>query len=118
MPKQTKLSTTHLRPPTRKWFDEICRDYHLQSHHLRLLLTAGEMWDRASAARAEVERDGITIQDRYGQPRVHPAVECERSSKVLFIKALREMGLDCEEPRSEIGRPPEIPGNASRLRAV
>ncbi|MCA9113961.1 MAG: P27 family phage terminase small subunit [Planctomycetaceae bacterium] len=104
-----KLKTTHLSTATRRWYDAIEREYELESHHKRILLTAAEMWDRAAEARAAIEKTGLMVTDRYGQLKVNPAVECERSSKVLFLRAVRELGLDVEAP-GEI--PPVITGRA------
>ena len=108
MPKQPTLKTSHLRPATKKWYDSIRAEYSLESHHLRILLTAAESWDRAAQAREAIEQTGLLVLDRYGQHKVNPAVEAERSCKILFLRSIRELGLDVAEV--EAPRPPSIQG--------
>lgn len=102
----------HLERSTKAWFQQILKDYELESHHFRILLTAAEMWDRAASARESIAVNGVMIKDRYGCLKANPACELERSSKTLFLKAVRELGLDVTEPGES--RPPIIPGIASR----
>jgi len=110
MPKQPNLKITHLKPATKKWFDRIASEYQLESHHLRILLVAGEMWDRSAEAREAVQQAGVAVVDRYGQMKANPLIETERSCKILFLRSIRELGLDIEEPESP--RPPTIQGRA------
>jgi phage terminase small subunit len=110
--KRTEPKIDHLQSATRKWFQQICRDFALESHHLRILLVAAEMWDRSVSARDSIAEHGLMIEDRYGCLKANPACELERSSKTLFLKAVRELGLDVTEPGES--RPPIILGNASR----
>ena len=97
----------HLAPPTRRWVEQIAGDYVLESHHLRLLLLAGESWDRVTQARETVKAEGLTIDGRFGK-KLHPAVLVEKDNKVLFARLLRELGLDSETP--DEARPPRVRG--------
>jgi len=45
------LAPKQLKPATRAWFDQICREYELESQHLRILQLAGEAWDQYQKAR-------------------------------------------------------------------
>ena len=110
--KPVTPTTDHLEPATRVWFQQIATDYSLESHHVRILLTAAEMWDRASAARESVQENGVMVMDRYGCLKANPACEIERSSKTLFLKSLRELGLDVEEPTAPRQKP--LSTNAGR----
>lgn len=104
----------HLRAPTRRWWDSVTADYHLEDHHIRLLTLAGEAWDRCAEAREILAREGLTYSDRFGQPKARPEVAIERDSRIAFARLLRELALDVAEP--EESRPPAIRGNA-HLRA-
>ena len=53
---------------------------------------------------------GVAVVDRYGQMKANPLIETERSCKILFLRSIRELGLDIEEPESP--RPPTIQGRA------
>lgn len=89
----------HLGPKTREWWDDLVEEYALESHHLRLLEAACTAWDRAEKARDLVEAEGEIYEDRFGQPKEHPAVGIERKARNEFRLLLRELQLDAaEEP--------------------
>lgn len=84
----------HLRPETRRWLRGILADFDLESHHFRILVKTGEAWDRSEQAREAIAADGITVADRYGVPKAHPAIAIERDSRTAFFRGLRELALD------------------------
>ncbi len=98
----------HLEPETRNWFAEIAASYELESPHLRLLQLAAEAWDRCQEARAQLAKDGITFQDRFGNIRPHPAAGIERDARTAFARLLRELNLDLDEAPPEAPRPPPL----------
>jgi len=87
---------SHLREETQAWFRLVLDGYDLEPHHVRLLMLAGEAWDRALEARETLEGEGAYYMDRFGQPRAHPAVGVERDSRIAFARLLRELDLDGE----------------------
>jgi P27 family predicted phage terminase small subunit len=89
----TERAPSHLGRGGRRLWRAIVRAYELEPHHLAILRAAAEAQDRMDAARAEIERDGLTIAGRYG-PRAHPAVAIERDSRQALYRGLRELGLD------------------------
>src|SRR5947209_18082856 len=95
----------HLHPETRAWFEETIRDYELESHHVRLLSLACEAWDRGVTARQEIDRHGLTVEDRFGFPRARPEVAIERDARIAFARLCRELDLDAEPPPTS-ARPP------------
>lgn len=111
--KPATRSPTHLRPATRKWWEQVMLDYDLQEHHVRMLTAAAESWDRACEARELIARHGITYQDRYDCPRTRPEVRVEQTSKALFARLVRELGLDVAGP-DEAQRPVGIVGKWRR----
>ncbi len=96
-----------LRPATRRWFNEVCENYELYPHHLRILTIAGQAWDRLTMAREALKKDGLFTKDRYGTVKQHPGVKVELDNMMLFIKAVRELGLDLEH-NTETKRPPRL----------
>lgn len=96
----------HLAAATRRWFEEVCSAFVLESHHLRLLALAGETWDRVQEARAALEEHGLTFEDRFGQPRARPEVAVARDGSILFARLVRELGLDDtpENPKHQGGK--------------
>ena len=102
-----KKAPCFLKPETKKWFNEVCENFELESHHLRILSIACQAWDRLTAAREALKTDGLFTKDRYDNLKQHPAVKIELDNMALFIKAVRELGFDIEKGR-ESHRPPKL----------
>ncbi|RWC41967.1 MAG: hypothetical protein EOS28_18420 [Mesorhizobium sp.] len=101
---------SHLSAASRKWWDEIVREYDLQSHHLRLLQACAESWERMQAARAAIAKHGLVYVDAQGCPKARPEIAIERDSKIGFARLIRELDLDFEAP-AESPRSPAIRSN-------
>ena len=86
----------HLSNEARRWWKQVVSSYELAEHHLRVLRLACESWDRCQGARTQLATEGVTYQDRFGAPRVHPAVAIERDSRLAFARLLRELDLEGE----------------------
>ena len=109
--KEQPRPPAHLRSATAKWWAGIVGEYELEPHHIRLLTLAAEAWDRKEQARELLAKSGVglTYTDRFGAPRIQPAVGVERDSRLGFARMLRELALDVEPP-GNIGRPPKLGG--------
>jgi P27 family predicted phage terminase small subunit len=92
----TPKPPSHLSPASRAFWTETASTYDLEPHDLRTLTVALEAHDRMTQARELLAVDGIVTVDRYGNPRAHPAVAIERDSRIAFLRAMRELGLDDE----------------------
>jgi P27 family predicted phage terminase small subunit len=88
----------------------VLADYDLEGHHLRLLQSAAETWDRLQQAREMIDRDGLTIQTGDGGLKAHPAVAIERDARLAFARLVRELDLDAGAP-SGSPRPPALGSN-------
>ena len=97
----------HLKPETRRWFDGVVEAFELEPHHLKLLTLAATAWDEAELARKALEEHGITFNDRFGAPRSRPEVSIQRDARLAFVRILRELALDINEPAAG-SRPPPI----------
>ncbi|MCH2212848.1 MAG: hypothetical protein MK110_16210 [Fuerstiella sp.] len=84
----------HLDPGTAEWYTDIAEMYQLSTVKLRTLLVAAEAFDRSQQCRREVEAAGLMVLDRYGQSKVHPASDAEKSAKSLYLAALKSLDLD------------------------
>ena len=113
-PNKIPAAPKHLSAESRRWWRGIVEVYELEAHHLRLLQSACECWDRVLEARAAVERDGAYSGDRFGQMKAHPALHEERANRTLVPRFIRELGLDVEAPNVDFGRPPQIVPGAGR----
>ena len=99
----------HLSASTRRWWSDVVANFEMEEHHLKILTGAGELWDRAQEAGATVKREGAFYVNRFGEPRVHPAVTVQRDALVGFSRMVRELGLD-SAPAPEAPRPPRTGG--------
>lgn len=52
----------------------------------------------AEQCRRLVDREGVTVADRFGQIRVHPALVEERQQRDLCRRAISNLGFDAEVP--------------------
>jgi P27 family predicted phage terminase small subunit len=82
----------------RNLWREVVKLYEVEAHHLALLEAACVAVDRQVDARAQIERDGAVIAGQRGVLKQHPAVAIERDSRIGMCRALRELGLDAEQP--------------------
>src|SRR6516162_9976601 len=107
----------HLSPSARRWWQTTVDRYVLEEHHLRLLQLCCEAWDRATQAREELQRDGLTCPARDGGRRPHPAVAIERDARLAVARLVRELDLDTEPtPNDRIGPPAIFSNRGSRAR--
>src|ERR687896_785766 len=86
----------HLSPAMSNWFATVVEAYELEPHHLHLLRLACEAFDRATAAREAIERDGLVVTDRFGQAKAHPLAQVRKESETAFASLLRQIDLDGE----------------------
>ena len=64
---------------------------------LALVQTALESLDRADAARAAVDADGMTtVTKTTGAVHVHPLLKVEREQRQLFVKLWGQLGFHCD----------------------
>jgi P27 family predicted phage terminase small subunit len=103
--KNSSRAPGHLTKEGKRIFKAICSEYQIEDiAGLRILRIALESFDRAQAAREAIDREGMTIQDKFGQIKPHPLLPTERDSKAAFLSGLRALNLDLE-PLRDRGRP-------------
>ncbi len=95
----------HLSSEAKKWWEQVVADYTIDDAAALVLLTACEAFDRRREAREMLKKEGLVVQDRFGQPKPHPAASIERDAAATLLRAWRVLGLDVEPP-GPIGRPP------------
>jgi len=98
-----------LSDAAKAFWRETVGEFELERHHVATLNEALYAWDRSAMARIIVDREGVTVRDRFGQVRVHPAVAVERDSRGQFLRAMRE--LDVDGAGDPDVRPPRAPRN-------
>ena len=99
----------HLSPEARALFKSIADDYQIvDAAGLKILTVACQAFDRAQAARATIDQEGMTITDKFGQTKPHPLLTCERDSRAAFLAGLKALNLDLEPLQPRPGRPPGV----------
>jgi phage terminase small subunit len=114
LPVELPAPPLHLSPEAADWWRQTVATYELEPHHLKLLEAAADAWDRLVTARAEVLRDGITVEGVHGKKQ-NPAVSIERDARLAFSRIVRELDLDEPMPAPmPYMRPPAIRSNRRR----
>ena len=102
----TQKPPVHFTSETKRIWREILDEYDIDdSAGLRILRVALEAFDRAQAARATIDKDGMTVKDKFGQTKPHPLLPIERDSRAAFLAGLKALNLDLEPLRDRPGRP-------------
>jgi len=86
----------------------ITTNFFPEAHHLALARVACEALDRYAACRARLDREGLTVKDRFRQLRAHPLLGPERDARAQFVSALVALGLDESDLPQRL--PPARPG--------
>lgn len=104
--KNAKKVPIHLSTEAKKIWKILTEEYGIEdAGGLAILKTGLEAYDRATGARLAINKDGLTISDRFGALKPHPLLACERDARAQWLAALKAMNLDIE-PIKGIGRPP------------
>ena len=94
-----------LSAEAKTWWRKLNETYEFGDESLLLLQQALEALDELRAAQKILAREGITMRDRWGQRKTHPASIVARDSRSAMLKYFQAMHLNLE-PINEIGRPP------------
>lgn len=84
-----------LSEAAQRWWHQVMKEYESWSADALLTLeSALQAYDRWQQAKGEIDRDGLTGTDRFGQSRLHPACAVERDSRAAMLRALAALGLE------------------------
>jgi hypothetical protein len=89
----------HLSAEMRRFWGQVTDDYELERSALLVLKTACEAHDRAQDARRVIANEGMIVNNRR-----HAAIDVEATAQGLFLRAMRQLGLDIEQA-GPVGRP-------------
>jgi P27 family predicted phage terminase small subunit len=104
----------HLTARSKRIYRSVVDDYDLatEPHAREVLRLALEALDAADTARKIVEAEGMVYENRFGEPRAHPAVAIERDGRLAVARLFRELSLDAGEYVGE-SRMPRVGGGRS-----
>ena len=89
----------HLQAPERALWRDLVRDFTFNDvASLALLRSALEAHQRARRCRVVIDREGMTMRDRFGQVRAHPLLGPERDARAAFLAMMRALNLDLGVP--------------------
>jgi P27 family predicted phage terminase small subunit len=106
MKKSLPSPPRHLSREAKGWWRRVMEGWELDDPSLLILESALEAFDRMREAQAIIEAEGITVKDRFGQPKQHPATLVERDSKATMLRTLKALALDLEPLHDRPGRQP------------
>src|SRR5215467_1699147 len=103
-----KVYQKHMGPKAPQYFSEKARnlwkkihsDYQLEVEAAELLRVALENLDLADRARELLRNEGLVVAGKK-----HPASDAVKLHDGMFLRAIRQLGLDVLQP-GPIGRPP------------
>ena len=97
----------HLSEDSRRTWKELIENFDISDPEgLDILRFGLEARDRATRAREEIDRQGMTMQDKWGQTKPHPLLPVERDARSSYLSALKQLGLEKDPARMRgPGRP-------------
>ena len=96
----------HIRKESRAEVKKLMTEYTIQdAGGLLLLLSFADADTAEKDAQDIVNKDGMTILDRFGQAKAHPLLTVIRDSRAQKLSALKSLNLDLEPLRDRPGRP-------------
>lgn len=100
-----KQPPKNLSAEAKSWWKKITTEYDISDEAGFLILqTALEAFQTMREAQKIIKKEGMTNNDRFGQPRMHPACTIERDARGQFMQGLKALNLDIE-PLRDVGRP-------------
>ena len=85
---------TDLGPRCAQLWREIVTEFEPSPPERAVLAEALTSLQRADDAAAQVRDEGLTVLDRYGVPKAHPAIDIEARHRGLFLRLIRSMDMD------------------------
>ena len=95
----------HLSEEAKGWWKRMLAEFVIDDEAgLLTLQSTLEAFDRLRESQAVLAEEGITVKDRFGQPKQHPATMIERDARTALLRGLKALNLDVVMP-GPIGRP-------------
>lgn len=93
--KPTPKAPSHLSKESKRLWVEIVKEYVFDdAASLSVLQTALEARDRLQECRDLINKEGLTVLDRFGQTRPHPLLSAERDARSGVLQGFKMLGLD------------------------
>lgn len=89
----------HLSPAAKRHMRRLESEFEFGEDQRLILITGFENWDLANQARELLKTQGLILNGRR-----HPAAELAKQGTAVFLRCMRELGLNRGEP-GDPGRP-------------
>lgn len=98
----------------------VLDEFELSPAEVELLRSALIALDRADTAGAVIAVEGVTALDRYGSPKMHPAVDVEARNRALFGRFVAQLGVKAtvDSVHARAGAKPGPRPKVARLRVA
>lgn len=83
-----------LSPRAVQLWRDLTDEYDFAAPDLALLGECCAALDRADEARAILDREGLSVTDRYGSPKAHPLLDAEVRARALFARLLAQLRVN------------------------
>jgi hypothetical protein len=93
MTVKVPVAPAGLSARAKKLWRDVLTVYELSAAEVELLRNALLALDTADAAATIVKREGVTVRDRYGSPKAHPATDVEARNRALFGRFVAQLGV-------------------------
>lgn len=90
----------------KKLWEQILKEYDIQdAGGLSILKSVCESLDRIRECQEIIDKEGMTVMDRFNQTKAHPLLSVERDARSQFLQAIKTLNLDLEPLADAPGRP-------------
>jgi phage terminase small subunit len=90
---------SHLEPEEVALFKSIVAEFRVDDiGSLQLLTTACEAHARCRICRERIDKEGMTLPDRFGVLQPHPLLKAEASARAAYLSSLRALNLEPPAP--------------------
>lgn len=93
-----------LSAEARRIWTELVQEWSFERHHLLILENALRSLDVLRSAEKDLQQNGLTSVDRFGQRKPNPAAVIARDSRSSVLQAFRSLGLDISSAEAAMKR--------------
>lgn len=83
----------YVSKPGRAWLKKVSALFNFGKAEEDLLLIAATCLDRLDEIRQAVEKDGLTVLDRFDQSKAHPLLSVERDNRLTFSRICNQLRI-------------------------
>lgn len=94
----------HLTHKSREWARSVLRDFSFSEWDFKILIQAAEALSRVEQCRKVIDKEGLTVLNRFGETKAHPLLDAEKAQRDLFRRLYRELCLNVDLNKQDVTR--------------